>query len=176
MDFIWLIVGGIVGLLASVVMKTDGQQNIFGDIALGIAGALLAGWIISPLIGFDTVNQGFSMGALIVALLGALILLAIVKSVLPIARRLMKRPQPIMKCDGSHPAGKSAGFVSKIDRFEAAHLLQRGMRAGYAISLNATEPCHYDKRTALNVLSAPTATLLFGTLKATAARDLACDI
>jgi uncharacterized membrane protein YeaQ/YmgE (transglycosylase-associated protein family) len=81
MDFIWLIVGGIAGLLASLVMKTDAQQSIFLNIAVGIIGALLAGWTVSPLLGVGAISQGFSMGALIVSLLGALILLAIVRSV-----------------------------------------------------------------------------------------------
>jgi uncharacterized membrane protein YeaQ/YmgE (transglycosylase-associated protein family) len=81
MDFIWLIVGGMVGLLASLIIKTDVQQGIFLNIVVGIGGALLAGWTISPLVGVDAVSQGFSMGALMVSLLGALILLAIVTSV-----------------------------------------------------------------------------------------------
>ena len=76
---IWLIVGGIIGWLASLMMKTDGQQGIFLNIIVGIVGAMLGGWLISPLVGVPTINQGsLSVGALVVSLLGAVILLAIV--------------------------------------------------------------------------------------------------
>jgi uncharacterized membrane protein YeaQ/YmgE (transglycosylase-associated protein family) len=75
---IWLIVGGIVGWLASLVMRTDGQQGIFLNIVVGIVGALLAGWLISPLVGVGTINQVISIGSIVVSLIGAIILLAIV--------------------------------------------------------------------------------------------------
>jgi uncharacterized membrane protein YeaQ/YmgE (transglycosylase-associated protein family) len=79
MGFImWLIVGGIVGWLASLVMRTDGQQGIILNIVVGIIGALLGGWLISPLVGVGTINQGLSIGSFIVSLIGAIILLAIV--------------------------------------------------------------------------------------------------
>jgi uncharacterized membrane protein YeaQ/YmgE (transglycosylase-associated protein family) len=75
---IWLIVGGIVGWLASLVMRTDGQQGMLLNIVVGIVGAFLGGWIISPLVGVGTINEGISIGSVIVSLLGAIILLAIV--------------------------------------------------------------------------------------------------
>lgn len=76
---IWLAVGGLIGCLASVVMRTDGPQGILLNVAVGIAGAMLGGWISSPLIGATTINQGnFSLAGLLVALAGAVILLAIV--------------------------------------------------------------------------------------------------
>lgn len=75
---IWLIVGGIVGWLASLVMRTDGQQGILLNVIVGIVGAFLGGLIISPLVGVGTINQGISIGSVIVSLLGAIILLAIV--------------------------------------------------------------------------------------------------
>ena len=80
MNFIiWLIVGGVIGWLASIVMKTDGQQGIFLNIVVGIVGALLGGWLLSPLVGAGTINQdNFSLPALLVSFLGAAILLAIV--------------------------------------------------------------------------------------------------
>jgi uncharacterized membrane protein YeaQ/YmgE (transglycosylase-associated protein family) len=80
MNFIiWLIVGGIIGWLASLMMKTDGQQGIFLNVVVGIVGALLGGWLISPLLGVGTINQdNFSLPALLVSFLGAAILLAIV--------------------------------------------------------------------------------------------------
>lgn len=79
---IWLVVGGILGWLASLVMKTDGQQGIFLNVVVGIVGAVLGGWVLSPLFGVATINQdSFSVAALFVSFLGALILLAIVNLV-----------------------------------------------------------------------------------------------
>ena len=80
MNFLaWLIVGGVLGWLASIVMKTDAQQGIFLNIVVGIVGAFLAGLVIAPLIGTGTINANdFSMASLLVSFLGALILLAIV--------------------------------------------------------------------------------------------------
>ncbi len=80
MNFIiWLIVGGLIGWVASLIMRTDAQQGLLLNIVVGIIGALLGGWLISPLIGEGTINSGdFSLGGLVVSLLGAVILLAIV--------------------------------------------------------------------------------------------------
>ena len=79
---VWLIVGGIVGWLASLIMRTDAQQGIVLNVVVGIIGAALAGWLLSPLVGVGSINQGdFSLGALGVSLLGAVILLAIVNLV-----------------------------------------------------------------------------------------------
>ncbi|MEP7280942.1 MAG: GlsB/YeaQ/YmgE family stress response membrane protein [Rubrivivax sp.] len=80
MNFIaWLIIGGIIGWIASMIMRTDGQQGVFLNVIVGIVGAFLGGWLISPLVGVPTINQdAFSLGALAVSLVGAVILLAIV--------------------------------------------------------------------------------------------------
>ncbi len=80
MNFIiWLVVGGLVGWIASKIMNTDAQQGIFLNIVVGVVGAFLAGYLISPLVGVPTINQdALSMGALLVSLVGAVILLAIV--------------------------------------------------------------------------------------------------
>jgi uncharacterized membrane protein YeaQ/YmgE (transglycosylase-associated protein family) len=75
---VWLIVGGVVGWLASIVMRTDGQQGILLNVVVGIVGALLAGFIISPMIGVGTINEGISLATFLVSLVGAVILLAIV--------------------------------------------------------------------------------------------------
>ena len=75
---IWLVIGGIVGWLASIVMKRDAQQGIVLNVVVGIVGALLAGWVISPLVGVGTINSGLSIGSFLVSLLGAIVLLAIV--------------------------------------------------------------------------------------------------
>jgi uncharacterized membrane protein YeaQ/YmgE (transglycosylase-associated protein family) len=83
MNFIiWLVIGGLVGWLASVVMKTDAQQGVILNIVVGIIGALLGGWLLAPLFGTGTINQGdFSLSGLLVSFLGAVILLAIVNLV-----------------------------------------------------------------------------------------------
>lgn len=80
MNFIiWIVVGGILGWIASMIMKTDAQQGMFLNIVVGIIGALLGGWLLAPLFGTGTINQSdFSIGSLLVSLLGAVILLAIV--------------------------------------------------------------------------------------------------
>jgi uncharacterized membrane protein YeaQ/YmgE (transglycosylase-associated protein family) len=60
-------------------MKTDAQQGMILNVVVGVVGAMLGGWLISPLLGAGTVNQGdFSLGGLVVSLVGAIILLAIV--------------------------------------------------------------------------------------------------
>ena len=76
---IWLTIGGIIGWLASMVMRTDGQQGIFLNIVVGVIGAMLGGWFISPLVGVGTINQdNFSLPSMVVSFIGAVILLAIV--------------------------------------------------------------------------------------------------
>jgi uncharacterized membrane protein YeaQ/YmgE (transglycosylase-associated protein family) len=79
---IWLIIGGILGWLASLMMRTDGQQGIILNVVVGIVGAMVGGWLLSPLLGAGTINQSnFSLPSLVVSFLGAVILLAIVNLV-----------------------------------------------------------------------------------------------
>jgi uncharacterized membrane protein YeaQ/YmgE (transglycosylase-associated protein family) len=74
-----IIVGGILGWLASKVMKTDAQQGVLLNIVVGIVGAALAGFLLSPLLGIPTINSAnFSIGGLLISFVGALFLLAIV--------------------------------------------------------------------------------------------------
>ncbi len=76
---IWIIVGAIIGWLASMVMGTNARQGFLLDVVVGIVGALLGGWLLSPLLGAGTINSGdFSLGGLLLSFLGAIILLAIV--------------------------------------------------------------------------------------------------
>ena len=70
---IWLIVGGVVGWLASLVMRTDGQQGILLNIVVGIVGAFIAGLIFG-----GGINQAITVTTFITSLIGAIILLAIV--------------------------------------------------------------------------------------------------
>ena len=83
MNFIiWLIVGGVIGWLASIVMKTNAQQGMLLNVVVGVVGAMLGGWLLSPLLGVGTINQdNFSLAAMLVSVGGAVILLAIVNLV-----------------------------------------------------------------------------------------------
>jgi uncharacterized membrane protein YeaQ/YmgE (transglycosylase-associated protein family) len=77
---IWIVVGGLIGWIASMVMGTDRQQGLFLNIIVGIVGALLGGWLISPMVGAGTINQSdFSVASLLVSFIGAVILLAVVR-------------------------------------------------------------------------------------------------
>lgn len=79
---VWLIMGGLIGWLASKVMNTDAQQGIGLNIIVGIVGAYLGGLLITPLLGSDTINQSnFSIMGLVVSFIGAVLLLAIVNFV-----------------------------------------------------------------------------------------------
>ncbi|MFN3388692.1 MAG: GlsB/YeaQ/YmgE family stress response membrane protein [Allosphingosinicella sp.] len=74
-----IIVGGILGWLASIVMRTDAQQGILLNIVVGIVGAVLGGLLLGPLLGGGSITSGdFSIMSLLVSFLGAIILLAIV--------------------------------------------------------------------------------------------------
>ena len=74
-----LIVGGLIGWIASMIMRTNAQQGIILNIVVGIVGALLAGLLLAPLFGTGSITQGnFSLLGLLVSLVGAVILLAIV--------------------------------------------------------------------------------------------------
>ena len=85
---VWIVVGAIIGWVASRIMGTSGQQGLLLDIVVGIVGALLAGWFLTPLFGVSTINQAnFSLPALLVSLGGAVILLAIVRLIRRAARR-----------------------------------------------------------------------------------------
>lgn len=80
MNFIiWLIVGGIVGWVASIVMGTNRKQGMLLNIVVGIVGAFVAGLVLTPLFGIATINQdNFSLPGMLVSLMGAIILLAII--------------------------------------------------------------------------------------------------
>ena len=84
MNFIlWLLFGALIGWLASIVMRTDAQQGALLNIIVGIVGAFLGGLVFSFLgIGGSNINNSdFSLGALLVSFVGAVILLGIVNLV-----------------------------------------------------------------------------------------------
>jgi uncharacterized membrane protein YeaQ/YmgE (transglycosylase-associated protein family) len=77
---IWLAVGGLIGWAASAVMRT--QEGLLLNVVVGIVGAALGGWFLSPLVGVSTINQSnFGAASLVVSFLGAIVLLAIVNLV-----------------------------------------------------------------------------------------------
>lgn len=73
---VWLVVGGVVGWLASLIMRTDAQQGLLLNIVVGIVGSAIAGWIFG-----GGINQAITITTFIYSLIGAVILLAIVNLV-----------------------------------------------------------------------------------------------
>ena len=77
---IWIIVGAAIGWVASLIMRTNSRQGLIADIIVGIVGAFVGGYFLSPIFNVSTINEGnFSIPALLVSLGGAVILLAISK-------------------------------------------------------------------------------------------------
>jgi uncharacterized membrane protein YeaQ/YmgE (transglycosylase-associated protein family) len=76
---IYLIAGAIVGYIASRIMRTNSQQGLLLDIVVGVIGAFLAGYFLSPLLGVGTINDAITIPTMLVTLLGSVILLAIYK-------------------------------------------------------------------------------------------------
>jgi len=72
-----IIVGGIIGWIASMIMGRDASMGIFWNIVVGLIGALLGGWIGSALLGVDATLTEFSLPGLLMSLVGAIVLLAI---------------------------------------------------------------------------------------------------
>jgi len=78
---IWLVVGGLIGWAASALLRT--QEGVLLNVIVGVLGAALGGWLLSPIFGVSTINQStFSAASLLVSLVGAVMLLAIVNFVL----------------------------------------------------------------------------------------------
>lgn len=75
----WLIVGGLAGWIASKIMKTDASMGVLLNIVVGIIGAFIGGWVVNMLLDADP--EIFSIGGFLTAILGSVILLALVKAV-----------------------------------------------------------------------------------------------
>ncbi len=75
---LWIIFGALVGWVASMIMKTDAEQGAVANIIVGIIGALIGGWLMAFLGG--TGITGFNLYSFLVALLGAVVLIAIVRA------------------------------------------------------------------------------------------------
>jgi uncharacterized membrane protein YeaQ/YmgE (transglycosylase-associated protein family) len=79
---IWLVIGGVAGWLASIVMKTNSSQGLLMDIIVGIIGGLIGGWVLSILPGVaPTPTDQLNLGSLLTAFVGAVILLALIRLV-----------------------------------------------------------------------------------------------
>jgi len=78
---IYLIAGAIVGYIASRIMRTNSQQGLLLDIVVGVIGAFLAGYFITPLLGIGTINDAITIPTLLVTLLGSIVLLALYKMI-----------------------------------------------------------------------------------------------
>ena len=77
---IWILVGALVGWIASLIMNTDAQQGTILNIVFGILGAFLGGYLISPLVGVSTINQNaLSIPSILVSIVGAVIVILIWK-------------------------------------------------------------------------------------------------
>ncbi len=75
---VWLIVGGICGWLASMIMRTDAQQGVLLNVIVGIVGAAIAGFLLG---GGKSLNNAITVESFLYSLLGAVVLLAIVNLV-----------------------------------------------------------------------------------------------
>ena len=73
---IWLIVGGVVGWLASIIMRRDAQQGIILNIVVGIVGAFIGGLLFG-----GSINSAITVYSFLASLVGAIILLGIVNLV-----------------------------------------------------------------------------------------------
>ena len=74
----WIIIGGLAGWVASLIMKTDAQQGLVANVVVGVIGALIGGWLMSTF-GNGSDVMSFSLESFLVAVLGAVVLLAILK-------------------------------------------------------------------------------------------------
>jgi uncharacterized membrane protein YeaQ/YmgE (transglycosylase-associated protein family) len=127
MNFIiWLVVGGLIGWVASKIMNTDAQQGVFLNIVVGIVGSMLGGWLVAPLLGSATVNQNdFSIMGLLSSLIGAVILLAIVnffrrgKEPSPLRRHFLGAFFVLVPEAGIEPARLAAGDFLTTSAFAA---------------------------------------------------------
>jgi uncharacterized membrane protein YeaQ/YmgE (transglycosylase-associated protein family) len=78
---IYLIAGAIVGYIASRIMHTNSQQGLILDIVVGVVGAFLAGYFLTPLFHIGTINDAITLPTMLVTLLGSVILLWVYKMV-----------------------------------------------------------------------------------------------
>lgn len=76
---VWIVVGALAGWIASMIMKTDAQMGALANIVVGIVGALIGGWVVS-LFGIDVVEGALRIESVLTAILGSVILLAVLRA------------------------------------------------------------------------------------------------
>jgi len=76
---IYLLAAAIVGYIASLIMKTNSKQGLLLDIVVGVVGAFIAGYLLTPLFNIGTINDGINLSTMLVSLGGAVILLFVLK-------------------------------------------------------------------------------------------------
>lgn len=97
---VWLLMGGVVGWMTSAIMRPSGPRGHWLNVCVGMAGAVIGGWLLSPLIGAGLLEQGLlNVGALLVALVGAILLLAIAN----LFQRVDDEPKPPTKAVSDKP-------------------------------------------------------------------------
>jgi len=74
---LWILLGGVAGWIASMIMGSDARQGILLNIVVGVVGALIGGWLFSAFGGAGV--TGFNLWSLIVAIVGSVVLLAILR-------------------------------------------------------------------------------------------------
>jgi uncharacterized membrane protein YeaQ/YmgE (transglycosylase-associated protein family) len=77
---VWIIIGGVAGWLASMVMSTNRSQGLLADILVGIVGGFIGGWLLTAL-GVGGAVTGLNIGSLLTAFIGAVVLLALLRLV-----------------------------------------------------------------------------------------------
>ena len=76
---LWIVFGALAGWIASMIMNTDAQQGALGNIAVGIVGAMVGGFLMSFF--GNTGVTGFNLYSLLVAVLGAVVFIAILRAI-----------------------------------------------------------------------------------------------
>lgn len=77
--FLWILFGGVVGWVASIFTGNNGRMGLFKNVAIGLLGSLVGGWV-STLIGIGSYSK-FSLSSFMIALLGAVLLLTVVNMI-----------------------------------------------------------------------------------------------
>ncbi len=76
---IYLIAGAIVGYVASRIMGTNSRQGLLLDIVVGVAGAFIAGYLLTPIFGIGTINDAITLPTMLMSLAGAVLLLFVLR-------------------------------------------------------------------------------------------------
>ena len=97
-----IIVGGVIGWIASMIMGRDASMGIFWNIIVGLIGAVLGGWLGTTLLGVDSTLTAFSLPGLLMSLLGAVVLLAIMNLI-------QRGPRPLSRY---HRRGDASASVT----------------------------------------------------------------